>query len=77
MGQINRFEGAQKGRRKSTLHDEMVPVIEAYLEKTKSSGDYLYLDRKMIKANKESTLNLIERFSQDSQTKVHFPKVHL
>lgn len=77
VGQINRFEGAQKGRRKSTLHDEMVPVIEAYLEKTKSSGDYLYLDRKMIKANKESTLNLIERFSQDSQTKVHFPKVHL
>ncbi|MAZ47311.1 MAG: hypothetical protein CME65_02030 [Halobacteriovoraceae bacterium] len=77
IGQINRFENQQKGRRKNTLHQEVAPLIESYLEKNRSSGDYLFLDRKMIKSNRESTLNLIERFAQDSQMKIHFPRTHL
>ena len=77
IGQINRFENQQKGRRKTSMHEQVIPLIENYIEKNKSSGDYLFLDRKMIKSNKESTLNLIERFAQDSQMKVHFPRTHL
>lgn len=77
LSQTNRFENQQKGRRKGTLHAELVPIINAYLDKEKSSGDYLFLDRKMIKSNKESTLNLIERFVADSSPKVSFPRVHL
>lgn len=77
IGQINRFENQQKGRRKNSIHQEVLPLIEAYIEKSRSTGDYLFLDRKMVKTNKESTLNLIERFAQDSQMKIHFPRTHL
>ena len=75
--QINRFENQQKGRRKNTIHPELVPLICAYLSKEKSSGDYLLLDRKMVKSNRDTTMKLIERFVAESSNRAKFPREHL
>lgn len=77
LSQINRFEGQQKGRRRTTLHQEIIPLISRHIDKHKNKGNYLFLDRKTIKSNKESTLNIIEKFVNESQQRVNFPKIHL
>lgn len=75
--QISRFENQQKGRRKHLIHKELVPLTESFLALSMKQNRYLSLDRKSIRQDKESTMQLIESFARDDINKHHFPTYHL
>ncbi|MBT4791170.1 MAG: 3'-5' exonuclease [Halobacteriovoraceae bacterium] len=77
LSQISKFETAQKGRRKHLIHSELCPLIESFLESKKSENQYLFLDRKFIKHNKEGTIEVIESFVQTGRNEFNFPTAHL
>lgn len=77
LNQINRFEGNQKGRKKHNIHPDLLPVIENYLTVTKGMNKFLYLERKTIKTTKETSLKIIEDFSNEANNSYDFPMKHL
>ena len=72
-GQIVRFEKNQKGSRKNFLHPDLVPLIEAFLTRNKSSGNYLFLARKQIKDQDQGVFKLLEKFSSENKVDYNFP----
>lgn len=72
-GQINRFENNQKGRRKNLLHSDVVPLVESYLATNRSSNNYLFFSRKMVKESKEGIFSIFESFSRENKDSYHFP----
>lgn len=77
VGQINRFENNQKGKRRVMLHEDLIPLIESYLTHTREKQDLLYLDRKDIKKEKDHTLKTIEMFVDKFNNLCEFPTKHL
>jgi len=77
LGQINRFETNQKGRRKHMIHAEIVPLAQSILREKLETERHLYLDRKDIKNDKDGVLSLIERFAAEDRNSFNFPTKHL
>ncbi|MBD65667.1 MAG: hypothetical protein CME62_10705 [Halobacteriovoraceae bacterium] len=75
--QVNRFEGNQKGKRKVLLHPEVIPLIESYLELNRNEQRHLYINRKDVKKNKDSTMKMVESFVAAYQNDSNFPTDHL
>jgi DNA polymerase-3 subunit alpha (Gram-positive type) len=75
--QINKFENVQKGRRKNLIHTELVPLIEHFLDANKGQSRYLFMDRKGIKDDKDSTIKKIEDFVRADSNDFNFPTQHL
>ena len=75
--QINRFENQHKGRRKHLIHQEVVPLIENYLSLPMKKEDYLCLNSKNIRQDKEGTIKIIESFVREDQNNFNFPTDHL
>lgn len=75
--QISKFEGAQKGRRKNLIHSELIPLVEHFLEVNKGKNKYLFMDRKGIKDDKDSTIKRIEDFVRSDKNDFNFPTKHL
>lgn len=73
LGQINRFENNQKGRRKNLLHQDIIPLVESYLYNKKSSNKYLFLSRKGLKDSKEAVFSIFDHFSKEDRDDYHFP----
>jgi DNA polymerase-3 subunit alpha (Gram-positive type) len=75
--QINRFESNQKGKRKNFLHPDVSPIIESYLTKQKTSGEYLFLGRKLVKEQDVGIFKLLEKFSTEDKSHYNFPNSSL
>lgn len=72
-----KFENQQKGKRKSTLDNEVKPMVENFLHLSKVNNSYLYLTRKQIKESERAVLKLIEEFNNSSKDVYHFPTNHI
>ena len=72
-----KFENQQKGKRKSTLDNEVKPMVENFLHLSKVNNSYLYLTRKQIKESERAVLKLIEEFNNYSKDVYHFPTNHI
>lgn len=70
----NRFENNQKGRRKNLLHAEIIPLVESYLYRNRSSNKHFFLARKTVKGCKDDFFKLLEQFSHQDQDDYHFPR---
>ena len=77
VGQMNRFENNNKGRRKHLIHTELVELIQNVIEHKKGENQLLFLTRKEIKENKDYTLNKIEQFVKSGDNEYNFPSFHL
>ena len=71
--QINRFEGHQKGKRKNLLNKDLIPLVESFLTKNRTSNDYLFLNRKTIKDGDGHFFKLLEEFSKEDKSTYNFP----
>lgn len=71
--QVSRFENNQKGRRKNLLHADVVPLVESYLSRHRSSNKYLFLNRRTLKDSKEGIFPIFESFSKENKDDYHFP----
>jgi DNA polymerase-3 subunit epsilon len=71
--QINRFEGHQKGKRKNLLNRDLVPLVESFLTKNRTSNDYLFLSRKTIKDRDGHFFKVLEEFSKEDKSTYNFP----
>ena len=76
-GQVSRFETNQKGNRKHLIHTDLIELVQNVLHHYRSSNRYLYLDRKLIKNDKETSIKYIEDFVSDSKVDSKFPLNHL
>lgn len=75
--QINRFENHQKGRRKHLIHKELVPLVEKFLGESLQNEQYLSLDRKNIRQDKDATIEIVESFAKNDNNQFNFPTTHL
>lgn len=75
--QMSRFETNHKGRKKHLIHNEIVPLIENFLNRYKGQSKYLLLDRKTIRQDKDGSINVIESFVKDDINDFNFPTEHL
>ncbi len=76
-GQLARFESNQKGNRKHIIHKDLIPLVQNVLHHYRTHDHYLYLDRKLVKNDKEGTINHIEKFVMQSGQGSTFPMKHL
>jgi DNA polymerase-3 subunit alpha (Gram-positive type) len=77
LSQVNRFEQNQQGRKKHLIHQEIVPLIENYISTENNNNNFLYLNRKTVKTDKESTIEIIEKFVSENKEVSNFPNEHL
>ncbi len=77
LGQINRFENMNKGRRKHLIHSELIELIQHVIENKKNENQLLFLSRKEIKENKDFILGRVEQFVKSGQNEYNFPNFHL
>lgn len=75
--QVNRFEQNQKGRKKHFLNQDVIPLIENYLQSSKEKNSFLYLERRFIKNEKELSIKTIEDFVRANRDINFFPMEHL
>lgn len=71
--QITRFEQNQKGKRKNILHSDIIPLVESFLTKNRSTKKYLFLNRKVIKDGETSVFKIFEDFSKENESDYNFP----
>jgi DNA polymerase-3 subunit epsilon len=72
-----KFENQQKGKKKTSLNPEMVPIVENFLHLNKPDNKYLYVSRKQVKEGESSLLKLIEEFINSSKDTYRFPTNHI
>lgn len=72
-----KFENQQKGKKRTSLQPELIPIVENFLHLNKSQNKYLYLTRKQIKDGESSVLKLIEEFNYSGKDHYHFPTNHI
>jgi len=72
-----KFENQQKGKKKTSIHPDIIPVVENFLHLNKSQNKYLYLSRKQLKESESSVLKLVEEFNHSSKDVYHFPTNHI
>jgi DNA polymerase-3 subunit epsilon len=75
--QISKFENGQKGRKRTLLHKELIPLVENYLSKERNKGNYLYLNRQEVKGNPGENFKQIENFVFERTDEYLFPQKHL
>jgi DNA polymerase III subunit epsilon len=75
--QAGRFESHQKGRRKTMLLENVIPVVESYLTTRGSSDQFLFLYRKTLKESKDEVFNYLEQFIKHHNSDYHFPRQFL
>lgn len=72
-----KFENQQKGKKKTTLDNEVKPIVENFLHLSKVNNSYLYLSRKQLKESESAVLKLIEEFNNSAKDVYHFPTNHI
>jgi DNA polymerase-3 subunit alpha (Gram-positive type) len=77
VSQVNRFEQVQKGRRRHLLNKEVIPLIQSYLELSKKRDGFLYLNKRDIKSEKDSSIQIIENYVKANREINSFPLIHL
>lgn len=79
LTQINRFENQQKGRRKISLHKDIIPFVESILHCAKEEQDqnHLFLTRKHIKESRENIFTPLDHFLTQNTSQYEFPREHL
>lgn len=87
-GQISRFQGTQKGRKRTLLHDQIVPLVENYLslqaskpasrQASEQTGaiDYLQLSINDIKKRNTKVIKDLEKFVFNRSDNYLFPQNH-
>jgi DNA polymerase-3 subunit alpha (Gram-positive type) len=77
VSQVNRFEQIQKGRKKHHLNKDVIPLIQSYLEISKTKDEFLYINRRDIKSEKDNSIKIIENFVKSNRKIIFFPLNHL
>tara|TARA_B100001971_G_scaffold215192_1_gene259923 strand:+ start:176155 stop:177459 length:1305 start_codon:yes stop_codon:yes gene_type:complete len=72
-----KFENQQKGKKKTTLNEEVKPIVENFLHLSLTQNNYLYLSRKQLKESESAVLKLIEEFTNSARDVYHFPTNHI
>lgn len=78
LNSLNRkFENQQKGKKRTSINPDVIPVVQNFLHLNKSQNKYLYLSRKQLKESESSVLKLIEEFNNSARDVYHFPTNHI
>jgi DNA polymerase-3 subunit alpha (Gram-positive type) len=75
--QISRFEKMQKGSRKNHLHPDIVPLVESFITKNRSTNKYLFISRKLVKEQDLNIFKLFQDFADDNKADYNFPATSL
>ncbi len=75
--QISRFEKMQKGSRKHHLHPDLVPLVEAFITKNRSTNKYMFISRKLVKDQDQNVFKLFQDFADENKSDYNFPATSL
>ncbi len=75
--QISRFEKNAKGRKRSNIIPQLVPLLSTYINEIKESSRYLFISRAAFKENPQEQLNKIDSFLMKNMNCYDFPMSHL
>jgi hypothetical protein len=71
--QITRFEKTQKGSRHNHLHPDIIPLVESFLTKNRSTNKYLFISRKLVKEQDQNVFKIFQDFANDNKSDYNFP----
>ena len=74
--QLTRFQVGQKGKKRTLLNEEVVPLVENYLSLNKNSNQYLYLSTSDIKNHNAKVVKDLESFVFNRDDDYFFPQNH-
>ena len=74
--QVSRFQTGQKGRKRTLLNEEVIPLVENYLSVRKDSDNYIYFSLNDIKKRSTKVIKDLEKFVFNRSDDYLFPQNH-